>query len=57
MRGGHAPAIESFALKSHANAFARVLAHASDADLVIYDAEGLGVRQARETLTYPKELD
>ena len=57
MRGGQAPAIESFALKSHANAFARVLAHASDADLVIYDAEGLGVRQARETLTYPKELD
>jgi hypothetical protein len=50
-------AIKSFALKAHANAFARVLAHSSGADLVIYDANGVGIRQARATLTYPTKLE
>jgi hypothetical protein len=56
-RGETKRAIKSFALKAHANAFARVLAHSNGADLVIYDANGVGIRQARATLTYPKVLE
>jgi hypothetical protein len=47
-RGGRLPVIDSFALKSHATAYARALAQSSGADLVICDADGCGVLQDRE---------
>jgi hypothetical protein len=43
-----------FRLKAHAIAYARALAFTGDVRLCIYGPDGVGVIQAKESLTYPR---
>ena len=42
-----------FKMKDHAIAFARALAYSGSVRLCIYGPDGVGVIQAKESLTYP----
>jgi hypothetical protein len=49
--------MRSFQVRAHAVAFGRALAFARGSNLYIFGADGLGLIQSRESLTYPFTLD
>lgn len=54
---GRLPAIQAFAHKEHAVAFGRALAFSRGLPLWVYGGDGVAVRQASDTLTYPTRLE
>lgn len=54
---GHPSALSSYRLRVHAMAFARAVAFAAHADMVVHDAAGIRTRHSRASLSYPTSLD
>ena len=55
--GGNIRGRYRFTLRDHALAFSRAIANANQVDLYIHQHDGVAIRQATASLTYPATLD